>query len=119
MHLIKQMGVILETQCVQDVATRPKLAIVVLVDLGSEDIGNPTFVAAAEGCDKGRRTFVLEKARPLRARSQPSAAATKALGRGHFLRQPQKRRWQTRVFALLEAVQVFMDYRRILKGQHP
>ncbi|MDE4512834.1 hypothetical protein EU514_03205 [Pseudomonas fragi] len=34
MHLIKQMGVILETQCVQDVATRPKLAIVVLVDLG-------------------------------------------------------------------------------------
>ncbi len=34
MHLIKQMGVILETQCVHDVATRQKLPIVVLVDLG-------------------------------------------------------------------------------------
>ena len=34
MHLIKQMSVILERQCVQDVAARQKLPIVVLVDLG-------------------------------------------------------------------------------------
>ena len=34
MHLIKQMSVILERQCVQDVAARQKLPIVVLVDFG-------------------------------------------------------------------------------------
>ena len=40
-------------------------------------------------------------------------------GRGHFLRQPQKRRRQTRGFSLFEAVQVLMDHWRILKGQYP
>ena len=55
----------------------------------------------------------------LMGKGQCAGGIIPRLPMGHFLRQPQKRRWQTRAFAFLEAVQVLMDNRRILQRQHP